>query len=120
LAETKTKAVTFISHKFWMGFNGFVLLFLGVNIATIGVEIDSRIPFLAAFGYLVYLFIYLSRGDMWKLIGLFIIAVAGALFYLAGMISGLTGSNIYHMAWTQVILSLILLGGAFAHLRTRK
>jgi hypothetical protein len=118
--EAKARLINLANHKFWMGFNGFVLLFLAVNMATIGVEIDSRFPFLLALGYLVYMFVYLSKNEPWKLITLFSIAIAGVLVYLIGMIFGITGSGLYPLAWTQVILSAVLLGGAFAHWKTAK
>jgi hypothetical protein len=120
MAESKVHFLSLANHKFWMGFNGFVLLFLAVNIATIGVEIDSRFPFLIALGYLVYMFVYLSKGERWKLIALFSIAICGVLIYLIGLIIGRTGGNLYPMAWTHIILSAVLLGGAFAHLKTAK
>ncbi len=103
------------TYKFWMGLNGFILLFLAVNIATIGVEIDSRFPFILALGYLVYLFVYLSKNAMWKLMTLFGIAILGIFIYLIGIISGLTGDNLRPLAWTHIVFSLLLLGGAFAH-----
>jgi len=111
---------SFITHKFWMGFNGFVLLFLAVNIGTIGVEIDSGILFLIALGYLVYMFIYLSKSAMWKLITLLSIAGAGALFYLIGIVFSMISDNLTALAWTHIVLSLFLVGGAIAHLKTKK
>ncbi|MCP4584025.1 MAG: hypothetical protein GY839_20630 [candidate division Zixibacteria bacterium] len=111
---------SFMTHKFWMGFNGFVLLFLAVNIGTVGVEVDSSIPFLIALGYLVYMFIYLSRSAMWKLAALFSIAGAGILFYLGGIIFGYISDNLLALAWTHIVLSLLLAGGALAHFKMRK
>ena len=108
------------TYKFWMGFNGFILLFLAVNIATIGVEINSGFPFLLALGYLVYLFIYLSKNAFWKLLTLFIVSVLGILVYLIGVVSGLTGSDLTPLAWTHIVLSLLLLGGAYAHWKLGK
>ncbi len=108
------------TYKFWMGFNGFVLLFLSVNIATIGVEIDSGLPFLLALGYLVYLFVYLSKNAYWKMVTLLGIAVVGVLVYLIGIISGITASDMAPLAWTHIVLSLLLLGGAIAHWKSDK
>ena len=112
--------ISFVTHKFWMGFNGFVLLFLAVNIGTIGVEIDSKIPFLIALGYLVYLFIYLSKSAMWKLIALLSIAGAGTLFYLVAFLFSLISENLQALAMTHIVLSLLLTGGAIAHLKSKK
>lgn len=106
------------SYKFWMGFNGFVLLFLSVNMATIGVELDSGFSFILALGYLVYLFIYLSKNAYWKLLSVFIIAAAGVLVFLIGVISGLTPDNLDSLAWTHIVFSLLLLSGAAAHWKT--
>ena len=108
----------FLTYKFWMGFNGFMLLFLAVNMATIGVELHSKIAFITAAIYLVYLFIYLSKNALWKLIVLFAIAAIGVLFYLVGIISGLIGPNLKALAWTHIVLSILLLGGAYAHFKT--
>ena len=120
MANSKVKNMTILSHKFWMGFNGFVLLFLAVNIATIGVEVDSSIPFLVALGYLVYMFIYLSKSILWKLQVLFAIGGAGALFYLISVIFGSTSGTMGSLAWTHIVLSFFLVGGALGHLKTRK
>jgi hypothetical protein len=116
ISDSMTKG--FITYKFWMGFNGFILLFLAVNMATIGVELDSKLAFIAAAVYLVYLFIYLSKNALWKLQVLFAIAAVGLLFYLVGIISGLTGPNLKPLAWTHIVLSILLLGGAYAHFKT--
>jgi len=120
MMELKKQISILSNHKFWMGFNGFILLFLAVNIATIGVEVNSSIPFWAALGYLVYLFIYLSKSILWKLIVVFVIAGFGLLFYLAGIISGLTPGTLHPLGWTHIVLSLLLLGGAYAHYKTEK
>jgi hypothetical protein len=111
--------ISFLTHKFWMGFNGFVLLFLAVNIGTIGVELDAGFPFIIALAYLVYMFIYLSKNAMWKLIALMSIAGAGLLFYLGGIIFGLTPDNLQALAWTHIVLSALLEGGAIAHLKSK-
>jgi hypothetical protein len=111
--------ISFLTHKFWMGFNGFVLLFLAVNIGTIGVELDSGFPFIIALAYLVYMFIYLSKNAMWKLMTLIAIACAGFLFYLGGIIFGLIPDNLQALAWTHVVLSALLAGGALAHLKSK-
>lgn len=111
--------ISFFTHKFWMGFNGFVLLFLAVNIGTVGVELDAGFPFIIALAYLVYMFIYLSKSAMWKLATLLAIAGAGFLFYLAGIIFGLTPDNLRALAWTHVVLSAFLAGGATAHLKSK-
>jgi len=110
---------SFITHKFWMGFNGFVLLFLAVNIGTIGVELDAGLPFIIALAYLVYMFIYLSKSAMWKLAALLAIAGAGFLVFLAGIIFKLTPDNLRALAWTHIILSALLGGGAIAHLKSK-
>lgn len=107
-----------ITYKFWMGFNGFVLLFLAVNMATIGVELDSKIAFVVALGYLVYMFIYLSKNVLWKLLTLIAVAVAGMLFYLIGILAGSVSPNLKALAWTHIVLSLLLLSGALAHYKT--
>jgi len=111
--------ISFITHKFWMGFNGFVLLFLAVNIGTIGVELDAGLPFIIALAYLVYMFIYLSKSAMWKLATLLAIACAGFIFFLAGIIFSLTPDNMQALAWTHIILSALLGGGALAHLKSK-
>jgi hypothetical protein len=108
--------MVFFSHKFWMGFNSFVLLFLAVNISTIGVEVKSGIPFLIALCYLIYMSMYLSKSALWKVQTLIGIGITGALFYLVGMIAGMTSSNLYPLAWTHIVLSCLLTGGSFAHL----
>lgn len=100
-----------------MGFNSFVMLFLAVNIATIGVEVRSGFPFLVALGYLVYMSIYLSKGAYWKVAALFGIGAAGALFYMIGIIGGLTPPPALALAWTHTLLSLLLAGGALVHLK---
>jgi len=109
-----------ITHKFWMGFNSFVLLFLAVNIATIGVEIDSSLPFLLALGYMVYMSIYLSKTVLLKVYLLLGIGLFGAAFYAAGIIAGLAGQAVRPMAITHLVLSLILSAGALAHLTSKK
>lgn len=111
--------ISFVTHKFWMGFNGFVLLFLAVNIGTVGVELDAGLPFVIALAYLVYMFIYLSKSAMWKLAALLAIACVGFLFFLAGIMFGFTPDNLRALAWTHIILSASLGGGAIAHLKSK-
>lgn len=111
--------MAFVSHKFWMGFNSFVLLFIAINVATIGVEIDSRIPFILALGYMIYMSIYLSKGATWKVYTLIGIGVIGVLFYLLGLAFKITPANLYSLAWTHIILSLVLTGGSLAHLKSK-
>lgn len=120
MAASKIKNMTILSHKFWMGFNGFILLFLAVNVATVGVELNSGIPFLVALGYLIYMFIYLSKSALWKLRTLFAIAGAGVLVFLISIIFGFAGDGLNPLAWTHIVLSLLLAAGAFAHTKTKK
>ena len=108
------------TYKFWMGFNSFVMLFLAVNIGTVGVEIDSGFPFIIALGYMVYMSFYLSKSAAWKVYALIGIGAFGTLFYLLGIIFGLTPQNVHQLAWTHISLSLILTGGALAHFQSRK
>lgn len=112
--------MVFLNHKFWMGFNGFVLLFLAVTISTIGVEIKSGLPFLVALCYLVYMFVYLSKSILWKVYALIGIGIAGTLFYLIGMIAGMITDNLNPYAWTHIVLSILLTGGSFMHLISKK
>ena len=107
-----------IDHKFWMGFNSFVILFLAVNIGTIGVEIDSGLPFVIALGYMIYMSFYLSKGALWKVYALLGIGIFGALFYLLGITFKLTPPNVLPLAWTQIVLSLVLTAGSLAHLKS--
>ena len=106
-------------HKFWMGFNSFVLLFLAVNIATIGVEVKSGIPFLLALGYMIYMSVYLSKSALWKVQVLLLIGLLGVLFYAIGLISGLTPQIMHPLAITHIILSVILSIGTYAHLKAK-
>jgi len=103
-----------------MGFNSFVMLFIAVNMCMIGVEIYSRFPFLIALGYMVYMSFYLSKSAAWKVYALIGIGVFGTLFYLLAIIFGLTSQNLNPLAWTHVVLSLVLTGGALAHFQLRK
>jgi hypothetical protein len=108
-----------ISHKFWMGFNSFVLLFLAVNIATIGVEAKSNLAFIMALGYMVYMSVYLSKSALWKVQALMAIGLGGMLFYLTGTITGMTPSIMRPLAITHITLSVILAAGALAHLKAK-
>jgi hypothetical protein len=108
------------THKFWMGFNSFVLLFLAVNAGTIGVEIDSGVPFIIALAYMVYMSVYLSKGGIWKVFILLGIGIVGALFYIIGIAFRLTPSSLMALAQTHIVLSLILAAGTLAHLRSKK
>lgn len=107
-------------YKFWMGFNSFVMLFLAVNIGTIGVEIDSGIPFTLALGYLVYMSFYLSINSITRVVLLMTIAIIGVLYYFAGIEFGYLPESTHALAWTHVVLSLILFLGSLAHLKTRE
>ena len=109
-----------LNYKFWMGFNGFVLLFLAVNISTIGVEINSGLPFLVGLCYLIYMFVYLSKSILWKVHVLIGIGIAGTLFYLIGMLTGMITDNLSPYAWTHIVLSILLTGGSFMHLKSEK
>lgn len=111
---------SWITHRFWMGFNSFVLLFLAVNIATIGVETDSGLPFWLALGYMIYMSVYLSKTILLKVYVLLGIGLFGALFYAVGLITGFVGPLLRPLAVTQIVLSLILSAGAFAHLTSKR
>jgi hypothetical protein len=104
--------------KFWIGFNSFVLLFLAVNICTIGVEVKSRWPFLLGLGYMIYMSVYLSKGAAWKVFALLSIGVCGALFYLLGILFRYTPSSMYPLAGAHMAMSAILAAGAFAHIKS--
>lgn len=106
--------------KFWMGFNSIVMLFLAVNIGTIGVEINSEIPFFFALGYLIYMSYYLSKNSITRISMLLIIAIIGVLYYLFGITFGYLPESAHALAWTHVILSLVLAIGALAHFKTRE
>jgi hypothetical protein len=112
--------MAFISHKFWMGFNSFVMLFLAINIGTVGAETDSSLPFVIALGYMIYMSVYLSKAAAWKVYALLGIGLFGALFYLLGMAFKLMPQNLHALAWTHIVLSLVLAAGSLAHLRSKK
>ena len=111
MSKAKIKIFTF---KFWMGFNAFVLLFLAVNIATVGVEIDSEIPFLIALAYLIYMSVYLSRNSLARALILLGIGFAGMLFYIGGLIFGLTPPGVRPLALAHIFFSLVLVAGVYA------
>jgi len=81
---------------------------------------SPRFPFLIALGYMVYMSFYLSKSAAWKVYALIGIGVFGTLFYLLAIIFGLTSQNLNPLAWTHVVLSLVLTGGALAHFQLRK
>jgi hypothetical protein len=108
-----------IGHKFWMGFNSFVLLFLAVNIATIGVEAKSNLAFIVALGYMVYMSVYLSKSALWKVQVLMGIGLAGAMLYLTGIVTSLTPSIMHPLAIAHIVLSAVLAVGALAHLKAK-
>jgi hypothetical protein len=110
--------MSWLNQKFWIGFNSFVLLYLAVNVWTISVETNSRLPFFLGFAYMIYMSIYLSKGAQWKVLTLLGMGVAGALVYLAGVTFAGTPKTMFPLAWTHIVLSLILAGGAFAHLKS--
>lgn len=117
MSKAKIKIFTF---KFWMGFNAFVLLFLAVNIATVGVEIDSEIPFLIALAYLIYMSVYLSRNSLARALILLGIGFAGMLFYIGGLIFGLTPPGVRPLALAHIFFSLVLVAGVYAQLSAMK
>ncbi len=106
--------------KFWLGFNSFVLLFLAVNISTIGVELSSHWPFLIALGYMVFMSIYLSRWAHWKVIALLAIGLAAVGVFGLELIVGKVNSGMQPLAITHIALSLILLIGGFAQLKAER
>jgi len=106
------------SQKFWIGFNSFVLLFLAVNIWTIGVELKSQLPFILGLGYMIYMSVYLSKGAAWKVIALLSIGLLGSIVYLIGIFFGGTPQSMFPLAWAHIAMSLILAAGAFAHLKS--
>jgi len=106
--------------KFWLGFNSFVLLFLAVNISTIGVELASHWPFLGALGYMVFMSIYLSRWARWKAIALLAIGLVAAGAFGLVLIAGKVSSGMLPLAITHVALSVILFVGGLAQLRAEK
>jgi hypothetical protein len=110
--------MSWLNQKFWIGFNSFVLLFLAVNICTIGVEINSQLPFILGLGYMVYMSVYLSKWALWKVLALLGIGILGALVYVIGMAFAGTPHSMFHLAWAHIALSLLLAGGAFAHLKS--
>jgi hypothetical protein len=110
--------MSWINQKFWIGFNSFVLLFLAVNICTIGVEINSRLPFILGLGYMVYMSVYLSKGAQWKVLTLIGMGIAGTIVYLIGITFGGTPQTMIPLAWFHIALSLVLAIGAFAHLKS--
>ena len=113
-------AMAWFSYKFWMGFNSFVMLFIAVNMGTIGVEVNSGLAFFVALGYMVYMSIYLSKAAVWKIYTLFAIGAGGALFYLVGILFNITPSIMYPLAWIHIVLSIVLAVGAAAHFYSRK
>lgn len=107
-----------LNQKFWIGFNSFVLLFLAVNICTIGVEIKSQFPFILGLGYMIYMSVYLSKGARWKVITLLSIGLLGVFAYLVGISFAITPRPMQPLAWFHIVGSLILAVGAFAHLKS--
>jgi hypothetical protein len=110
--------MSWINQKFWIGFNSFVLLFLAVNICTIGVEANSQLPFIIGLGYMVYMSVYLSKSAQWKVITLLGMGIAGTIVYLIGVTFGGTPPSMFPLAWAHIVLSLVLAVGAFAHLKS--
>ncbi len=106
--------------KFWLGFNSFVLLFLAVNISTIGVELASHWPFLLALGYMIFMSIYLSRWAYWKVIVLLAIGLVAAAAFGLMLIAGKVSSGMQPLAVTHVALSVILFVGGLAQLRVER
>jgi len=110
--------MSWLNQKFWIGFNSFVLLFLAVNICTIGVEINSQFPFVLGLGYMIYMSIYLSKGARWKVITLLSMGLLGVAAYLGGITFAGTPKSMISLAWAHIVLSLLLAGGAYAHLKS--
>ena len=110
--------MSWLNQKFWIGFNSFVLLFLAVNICTIGVEIKSQFPFVLGLGYMIYMSVYLSKGARWKVITLFSMGILGVAAYLGGITFAGTPKTMVPLAWAHIVLSILLTGGAFAHLKS--
>lgn len=110
--------MSWLNQKFWIGFNSFVLLFLAVNICTIGVEIKSQFPFILGLGYMIYMSVYLSKGARWKVITLLGMGLLGVAVYLGGIIFAGTPKSMIPLAWAHIVLSLILAAGAYAHLKS--
>lgn len=108
-----------VGYKFWIGFNSFVLLFLAINICTIGVETNSRWPFLLGLCYMIYMSIYLSKGAIWKVMTLLGMGICGVLFYLLAMLFGNMPSPMFPLAGAHIAFSAVLAAGAFAHLKSR-
>lgn len=107
-----------LNQKFWIGFNSFVLLFLAVNICTIGVEIKSQFPFILGLGYMIYMSVYLSKGARWKIITLLGMGLLGTVVYLVGILFAGTPKPMVPLAWAHIVFSLILIVGAYAHLKS--
>ena len=103
-----------------MGFNSFVLLFLAINISTIGVEVNSTIPFLFGLGYLIYMSAYLSKGALWRVRVLLAIGLVGAFVYILGLVTSKSPATLTPLAIAHIVLSLILAAGAFADWRARR
>lgn len=110
--------MSWLNQKFWIGFNSFVLLFLAVNICTIGVETNSQFPFVLGLGYMIYMSIYLSKGARWKVITLMSIGLLGVVTYLIGVTIAGAPKSLVPLAWAHIVLSLVLAAGAFAHLKS--
>jgi hypothetical protein len=67
---------------------------------------------------MIYMSVYLSKGARWKVIMLLGMGLLGAAVYLGGILFAGTPTTMVPLAWTHIVLSLLLAAGAFAHLKS--